>query len=424
MSTIPAPSRWTPRLATGLIAALVAALIALAPPAAAQTEQRIAAVINDDLVSVQDLIERIDMVVVTSGLEDTDDMRRELAPQVLRGMIDETLQLQEARRLGISVTDQEIRQALATVAQRNNMSPEALVAALAREGVSERTVLRQLEAQVAWLKIVAREIEPRVVVTQEQIDLALRELRQVQGQPQLLLSEIVLPVYEPAQEQMVLEDARRLVETARGGASFAALADQFSAAASGDVGGDVGWVPETALPPELRAAIAGMRPGAISDPIRAPGGFYIFQLRDRRVGGAAEVRLRLAQILFPVDGNGALALQQAAELRPRLTSCDAMESVATEIDAPMSGDLGWLRASDLPPGLASAVLALPEESVSEPLQGPGGIHLLMVCDRQETGTDAGLRDDVAEQLEREHVDRLVRRYLRDLRTEAFIDIRL
>jgi peptidyl-prolyl cis-trans isomerase SurA len=415
-------------------ASLLLALLLLLPvAAAAQPVQRIAAVVNQDIISDQDLTERLRLVVVTSGLNDAPEIRERLAPQVLRGLIDESLQMQEARRLGLAVLDEEIDEALESVAARNNLTRDGLVRALLAEGVSERTLTRQIEAQVAWFKVIGREIGPRITVSEEQIEIALREMRQSQSQAELRLAEIVLPVYEPSQDALVAQDARRLIDAMRQGATFSAIASQFSASASAEDGGDLGWVPEAAIPPDLRDELARLQPGQLSPPIRTPVGYYIFLLRDRRQAaarGQGEQRVSLAQILFPLDGGAAdgatleALMRQAEGLRPRLSNCADVSRVAAEIDAPLSGELGWMRLGDLPGEIAGVLASLPESTISPPLRGPAGIQLVMVCDRDAPAVSEEERMMVEETLEREQLERWVRRYLRDLRMAAYIDVRI
>jgi peptidyl-prolyl cis-trans isomerase SurA len=428
---------------TIVFARLLLALVLLAAlplPVAAQQAarqlppQRIAAVVNDAVVSMRDLEERLQLVMVTSGVANTPEARQRLAPQVLRSLIEETLQLQEADRLGITVSEQEIEQALNTIAQRNNMSVQQTREFLNANGVAPEALDQQLEAQIAWVKVVNRQIRPQVSVTVDQLELAVEEAREGQGQPELLLSEIVLPIDDPTQEDAVAADARRLVETLRDGADFGSLAQQVSATASAAAGGDVGWVPASRIPPELFRVLERMQPGEISPPIRSSLGFHIFALRDRRlssepaIDGAVEVRL--TQILFPAESNQEEAALErlrtrAAELRDDLDDCEDMVATAEQLAAPASGDLGWLRLADLPPDLARPLVDLPEQQVSQPLRGRSGIHLLMVCERRG-GEEASQLDEaaIAERLENERIERLARRYLRDLRKQAFVEVRL
>jgi peptidyl-prolyl cis-trans isomerase SurA len=413
------------------IASLVGLLVGL-DPARAALEQRIVAVVNDEVISAQDLNERLQLVTLTSGIPDSEQARARLAPQVLRSLIEEALQLQEAERLGITVEDAEIQQALANIAERNRMSVEAMERFLANSGIDLATLLEQVRAQIAWVKVVNQQIVPRVTVTVDQLEMAVEEARRNEGEPEYLLSEIVLPVDNPAQAQTVAQDAARLVQTLREGASFESLAAQVSATASAERGGDVGWVRSSAVPGELRNNLEGMRANEISDPIPSPVGYHIFWLRDRRLNQTVadssidDIEVELAQILLPSDGQADIdALRmRAAELRDDLGDCAALADAAAELDLPDSGRLGWLRLGDLPPEFRAAVSSLPVEQVSAPLQGPSGIHLLMVCDRREPEGATPEREQIAERLERERVERLARRYLRDLRKEAFVEVRL
>jgi peptidyl-prolyl cis-trans isomerase SurA len=420
---------------TVLCLVLASLLWLLAPmPVGAALEQRIAAVVNDRVVSLRDLNERLQLVLLTSGIPDSEQARARLAPQVLRSLIEEALQMQEADRLGIAVDDAEMQRALENIAQRNNMSTDDMRRFLESSGINFETLLRQVRAQIAWVKVVAREIRPRVNVTVDQLALAIQEARQSQGQPEYLLSEIVLPVDSPNQAERVAGDAQRLVQTLREGASFPSLARQVSVAASAEQGGDLGWVPASSIPPELLSALERLRPGEVSEPIGSPVGYHVFWLRDRRVADApvdhtaAAVEVELTQILFPTDGAGPEMLaglrEQAAQLRAEMTDCAAMVAKAEELGAPASGALGWVKIGDMPPDLAQAVLALPVGEVSQPLESPAGIRLLMVCNRNEPRELAPQREDIAQRLEQEQIDRLARRYLRDLRKEAFVEVRL
>jgi peptidyl-prolyl cis-trans isomerase SurA len=413
------------------LASLIGLLLAL-QPARAALEQRIVAVVNDEVISAQDLNERLQLVTLTSGIADSEQARARLAPQVLRSLIEESLQLQEAERLGITVEDAEIQQALANIAERNRMTVDAMRRFFAQNGINFATLLEQVRAQIAWVKVVNRQIVPQVTVTVDQLEMAVEEARRNEGEPEYLLSEIVLPVDSPAQAQTVAQDAARLVQTLREGASFESLAAQVSAAASAERGGDVGWVRGSAVPGELRNTLEGMREGEVSDPIPSPVGYYIFWLRDRRLNqtaadsSVADIEVDLAQILLPFDGQADVeALRiRAAELRDDLADCEALADAAVELDAPDSGRLGWLRLGDLPHEFRQAVASLPVDQVSAPVQGPSGVHLLMVCDRREPQAATPQREQIAERLERERVERLARRYLRDLRKEAFVEVRL
>jgi peptidyl-prolyl cis-trans isomerase SurA len=291
---VPVLEPWSRRLILALLTCLAPALAMAQMPT-----QRIAAVVNDDVITSGDLIDRINLGIATSGLPNDDATRQRLAPQVLRSFIDEKLQLQEAKRLGIDVTDADMNQAMQTIAQRNNTTPSVLQQYLSDRGLSPRALQDQLRAQIAWLKIVSRELRPKVVVTQEQIELALGRGTGDDAR-ELQLGEILLPVYDRNQEDQVLADAQGLIASLRGGADFAAVARQVSAAASAENGGDLGWVPLAAVVPDIRDRIASLPVGQVSDPILSQAGVHIFLVRDQRTrtqgaGDRDSVRQQLEQ---------------------------------------------------------------------------------------------------------------------------------
>lgn len=263
-------------------AVLLALALGSAATPRAQAVQGIAAVVNDDIVSTRAVLDRVQLVLATTNLPGDAETRLRLEQQVLRVLIDEALQRQEAARLNIAVTDEETAAALNTIAQRNSLTVEQMAQLLERSGSSITALSQQLTAQIAWLKVIGREVRPQVVVTDQQVEFAARSAPAVAGDRELLLSEILLPVYDPGQEAAVIEDARELVAAVRGGADFAGLARQVSASPSAESGGDLGWIATTALNEQLRAVLAQTEPGQLAPPLRTANGIQIFLVRDAR----------------------------------------------------------------------------------------------------------------------------------------------
>ncbi|MCS7267111.1 MAG: peptidylprolyl isomerase [Geminicoccaceae bacterium] len=276
---------------------------------------RIVAVVNNEPITSRDLAERIRLSIVAAGLSDDAETRRRLAPQVLRGLIDERLQLQEARRLRLAASEAEIDRAFAAVAQRNNLTPEALAQTLRRMGVDPQTYRQQIAAQIAWGKVVERDLRPRVAVSREQIE---QVLAGGSGE-ELLLSEIVLPVYAADQEAEVLAQAEGLARSLRREGDFAALARQISAAPSAAEGGDLGWVRPELLRPEFRAVLEALPKGGVSAPVRGPEGVHLFLVRDRRPVAVTNNAEREAQVRrrLEIEQLQRLADRRLRELRRR-----------------------------------------------------------------------------------------------------------
>jgi peptidyl-prolyl cis-trans isomerase SurA len=444
VSVLPKPRR---RAALRLVLALTLALAA--EHAAAQgSVERIAAVVNNDVITTQDLNERLGLVAAASGLPSDPEIRNRLMQQVLRGYIDEKLQLQEAARLNLSVTDEDVDKALQTLAQRNHLDVDSFKRALEERKIEVSALRAQLKGQIAWAKVVGKEVRPRVAVTQDQVDLALKDALSGKADEQLALSEILLPVDSPDQQAQVLRDAQGLVATLRNGADFAALARQVSVASSAQAGGDLGWVRPSLILPELRDRLEQMTPGSVSDPIPSPVGVHIFKLRERRRGDEpppppkrfVPTRVSLAQVVLPLpptakDPDIKAAEKRAVGLAPSLKSCQAIDAYAKKSGAEGAGSLGWLAVKDLPPLLQRVVTVTEPGQLSPPIRGPLGVQMLMVCDRQgreETlpappappPPPAPTASDVRQKLEDEQMQRLATRYLRELRKDAFIDVRM
>ncbi len=425
-----------------LIALLVVALLALAAPATAQeqapaqpqapaqTVQRIAAVVNDDIISTQDLRDRLALTLLFSNLPADLETQRRVAPQVLRRLIDEKLQLQEARRRNIQVAPQEIEAALRNAAAANNMTVDQLLAFLAERGIDPQALRGQIEAQLVWFRVVREAFAQNAVVTDQQVTLAMGA-NQADGQVELLLSEIVLPVYDPSQADEVLAQAEELRAAIRQGGDFAAIAQQVSASASSAEGGDLGWVRLESVQGALRPLLAGLGAGQMSDPVATPAGVQFFLVRDRRVtsGTVAPDTRELAQLLFPLAPNAsetatADVLAQARAAAQQIRTCADIERLARQLALPNSGNIGWMRAADLPVDMARTIAELPVGTLSRPVRGVNGIHLLMACKDGTSSPDEAKRALVRRSLEEEQVQRLAGRFLRDLRQEAFIDVRV
>ncbi len=265
------------------IAAAAATALPLPTSARAQDALRIAAVVNDDVITGLDLAIRTRMSILSAELPDTSEMRNRVARQVLRVMIDERLMLQEAARQNISVQQAEVDAELAKLAERNGITLDQFAGFLVQNGVLLEPLADQIRATIAWSKLVNGRLRPRAVVTEEDIDELLRETEANKGQPQRRVSEIFLAIDQAGVEEEVRLNAVRLIEQIDAGAPFSAIAAQFSDSATAAVGGDVGWVRPGQLSPEVDEALQSMGEGEIAGPVRAAGGYYVLQLRGQRV---------------------------------------------------------------------------------------------------------------------------------------------
>jgi peptidyl-prolyl cis-trans isomerase SurA len=404
------------------------------PPPGQVTETRIAAVVNDEAISVADVRSRIRMVMLTSNLTDTPDTRQRIAAQVLRTIVDEKLQIQEAKRQNITATDQEINKALGQIEKQNNLQPGQLVQLLKAHGIDRGALVEQLTASIVWAKLVRRLLSQTSIVSDEEIDYALRRAKETTNEPQSRVAEIFLAVDNPQQEDDVRRLAERLTEQMKQGARFSAVAQQFSQSATAAVGGDIGWVRAEQLSPELGKAVAQMRPGELSPPIRTGSGFYLLLVLDRRSGrapGPEDSLLHLVQIVFPLP-------QQAPEQARRATileaqnakasakNCEELLKIGKEKGSPQLSSEGRLRAEQIAPGMRNIVQGLQPGQASQPIVQKNGVGVIMVCEKAAAPSAPTIptRDEIGETLTRQRLDTLARRYMRDLRRTAFVDLRV
>lgn len=270
----------------------ILALLASGAPGQAAAQQdlfRPAAVVNDDIISVLDLAMRLQLAIVAAGVDDSEDLRRRLTPQVLNSLIDERLQLQEAQRLDIQVTDLQVASALEQIAQQNNMTEGQFLTMLRNRGVIPTTLIDQIRAQIAWQGIIQLRVRPSVVIPPEEVEEVVTRLAARRGSIERRVAEIFIPVETAAKEAEALANANRLLEELRRGANFSGLARQFSQSGTAILGGDLGWVRDGELDEELNAALAQMGPGEVSVPIRTLSGFHILFLREMRKNEGQEV---------------------------------------------------------------------------------------------------------------------------------------
>jgi peptidyl-prolyl cis-trans isomerase SurA len=288
--------------------------------------------------------------------------------------------------------------------------------------------MAQIRATLLWQKLITRRLRTTTQVGEDEIDEQMAQLRAAQGEPEVLLAEIFLAVDGPEQEEQVRQAITGIVEQIRNGAPFSEIARQFSQSASAATGGDIGWVRTSTLEKEIEAAVARTSPGHFTEPVRAVGGYYIYAVRQRRSGASGsgdEGRITLAQFLLPVSGADTEARMKAAEkVRGSVSGCDDLGRVAKELGAPPPTKAERLRLSDLAPQIRPLVAPLRTGEISAPVEIDQGLLFLMVCERETPRAPLPSREQVADTLSRQRLDLQARRYLRDLRRTAFIDVRI
>ncbi len=401
--------------------------------AAAPTHSlRVVARVNDDAITDFDLQQRVLFAIRTSGLADSPDLRQRMAGQILRQMIDERLQVQDSKRLGVKPTEGEIQNRFAEIERSAGMGRGQFRQYLQSVGVSPDIAVQQIEAQIAWGKIIRRRVRAQVDVSEAEIDDALARMRGNVGKTETRVAEIFIPVDRADGADEGKRSADRVVEQLRRGAPFAAVAQQFSQGATAQSGGDLGWVLPGGLDPTLDNAVEKLQPRAFSDPIRTAAGWHVLMVVDRRPFAAArpdDVRLNLIQLTLPLPLNASAdetnrAMQEAQKAMTGIRQCSDLHGRARELKGATSGDLNGVRVGDLAANtqMYDQLPKLPIGGVAGPFRVAEGLQIVALCSKSG-GDGMPTRDAISQQILLQKLEAAGRRYMRDLRRQATIDIK-
>ncbi len=414
-----------------VLLAIAAIASALPSPVSAQAVQRIAAIVNDDIVSMHDLQERMKLIIASTGIRATPPLQRRLAQQVLRLLIDERLQLQEAKRRNVSASNRDLQRAFANLEKQNGLKPGEFETFVRRNGLPRDALVEQLRAQIIWQKLIRRTLLRRVTVGPEEIDETLERLKARRGQKEYRMAEILLTIQTPDQEKEVTRTAQRLIDEIRRGAQFGAVAQQVSNAASASSGGDLGWIAETVLDSDIAPFIRKMSKGQVAGPVKSESGIRILQLIDTRQvlensPDDTSVDLRRIKLSLPANPDRdsvSTQMNLAQIVGDTVSGCRDFERAAQEASAVKPVDLGKRKLKDLAGPIRSALSKLPVGKASPPMREPNGVSVYMLCARTEGASTLPSRKVIEDQIRNERVENLARRFMRDLRNAAVVDLR-
>ncbi|EAP89319.1 peptidyl-prolyl cis-trans isomerase family protein [Oceanicaulis sp. HTCC2633] len=408
------------RLALTILAGI--ALMSAAPTASAQQVEGIAAVVNDQPITTLDVRDRMRLIISSAGVQPTEEMLARIQDQSIRGLVDETLQLQQAAEFDLEVEEAEVDDAIADIATRSGATVQEVEDDLAASGIDINTLRQQVKAEIAWQILVSGRYRSRIRISDQQIETALDRYIQSASQPQYRLGEIFVEITPQGGEERAVGIIQTIYDQLRQGAPFQAVAQQFSDAASASAGGDTGYLPLSGINAQVAEAVTQMEPGQISNPIRVPGGFQIVALIDRRDGQVIE-QLTLSQITIPssrVTDENRAALGRAAA---RINSCEGLDEAMSDVEGAFVTNLGDVGANALVPTIRDALGGLEPVAATPVLDTAAGAQVFVLCDKALTGPGVPSADQIENQLINQQLSLLSRRWLRDLRRDATIEIR-
>lgn len=406
-------------------------LTAFIQPIKAQSTQGIVAVVNNDIISQFDLGSRIKFVIFSSRLPTNKKIVQRISPQVLQGLINDKLKLQEAKRLGVKVSPAEIRAGINKIEKKNGLPSGGMREFFAKQSIDFRTFELQIEAELAWRKAVVRQVRSTIKISENAIDEAIEKIKTNTGKPEYFVAEIFTPFDPSKSVEETYQSALRLYSQLQKGADFAALARAFSQSAAAAKGGNLGWIRKDQVDQNLSKTIINMTKGSTTRPIKGADGYYILRLLNQRISSGLPggiVKVSLQQVFLPLRQNpspGEVSAQEnsAKQISSSINSCAAFEKKGIELGSKQSGRLEVADISRLPVNIRNIVASIPLEKASTPIRTGAGFLVLMVCKRNGGGITDDVRNRIRNMLLEKRASLTARRMLRDVRRSAFVDIR-
>lgn len=396
------------------------------------TLRKAQAIVNGDVITDTDIDQRLGLVLAANGGRVADEEKQRLRLQIIRNLIDEKLQLQEAAENDIRINEADVTRSFERIAQNFKRTPAQFEIYLKGNSSSSNSLKAQIRAEMAWSRVLRRKVEPMVNVGDDEVQQVIDKLNAAKGKDEFHVGEIFLSA-TPETLDAVMQDASRIVGQVRGGASFVAYARQFSEASSAGLGGDLGWVRGEQLNSAVSTAVAALEPGQVTDAIPVTGGVAIMALIEKRQVLAADplmAQLSLKQLTIPLKADTTEAqarakVEEIGRLSQNMGGCGGVEALAQKVGGEVAVN-DAVRMKDLPAQL-QAILGRMSIGEATPAFGSAeeGLRVLVLCGRDDSQVQAKAPnfEEIYAQMNDERVNMRARRYLRDLRRDAIVDYR-
>ena len=415
-----------------IVFTLIAALLASGAQAAEEGQFGIAAVVNEQLISNMDLQDRMSFIMGTTGLTDSAEVRQRLRPQILRTLVDEVLQTQEAGRYNIVVSDEEITQAISSIERQHGKEPGSFEAHLRNKNLPRDTFVNQLRAQISWSKLVLKRFRTRVRINDDEVQRMLAMMASGTT-TEWKVATIIMPVDTPKNDASVRKLAEKLVSELRKGADFTAIASQVSSGTQRG-GSSAFWVKSEQLDKVVAKKLEPLKPGEISDVIRTIDGYQILKVYDKRNAqlvapslaqvGIKQIILKLKNDAKAGEVDLLMDIAKAIQQAPGTCLDKGVAGFKNTDIADISVVFKKAELSKLSPELGKMVASLKVGGISEPFATPSGLQLLQLCERQDIPAEKAQIEKIKDGIFQQKMELEAEKYLRNLRREAFVDIRL
>lgn len=397
---------------------------------------RIAAVVDEDIV-LQSEVDRAVAIIQAQYAQSSQQLPppEVLRKQVLERLVLLKLQIARANEGGIRISDGELEQAVATVAQQNQLTSDQLQQRLAADGQSYEAFRRDLRDELLVQRLRQSVTRSRVVISDSEVDAALAAGTATPEQVHIAHIQVALPDgATPEQVQIAqtkVDGVKKLIDS--GEMDFAAAAARYSDSPNALEGGDLGWRSYDEVPGLFASMLRSMQPGQVSDPTRGPSGFQLLKMIEKRESQRQTATEFHARAIL-IRNNEVVSLEQAKQkidqARVRITGGEDFAKVAKEASDDTStrnqgGDMGWFQQNGWGSAIGEQIVALGDDEISQPFQSDVGWHLLQrLGSREQDVTDELRRNQAREAIGRRKAEEEYERFLRQMRGEAYVDLRL
>ena len=361
------------KIKTNLIVSCALVLLSLtfAFSAIGQSSLNIVAIVNDEIISDYDLQSRIDFILFTSGLPNNPNERKRIRYRILNNLINQKLMLQQAKQKKINVSRKQIGEFIGQVEKQNQMLKGDMTKLLNKNNMDTLTYERQVEAKISWGQIIRNKLAKSSELDEENINAQIRLIRNYKGRPEYLVAEIFISFDAGRSDLKEQELVNRLYQQIKGGTPFGQIARSFSESASAARNGNLGWIREDQLDPNLAKIISNLQRDELSVPVKAPDGYYILLLKNKRLAHGlilGETSVSIQQILLPLKNNAVKSevqaqLTLAQSISRSVQNCKDMEALEKEIGIPKMGKILGVKLSNLLPSIRKATQNLQKAKI-------------------------------------------------------------
>jgi peptidyl-prolyl cis-trans isomerase SurA len=389
----------------------------------------IVAIVNDDIITLQDLEERVRLVLFSDDSSVSPELRAQITREVLKEMIQEKLKLQCTKKYSPKegwVSPEMERSAFSSIAKRNNMDDESFCKLLKSKNINKEVLLQQIRGNLSWIAYINARFGRFINISESEINRAVAEFKEKRNKASYYVCRMFFPVSDSRNESVVSSRANNIMQMLSNGANFNNLARQFSQSADANKGGEIGWIFHGQLSPEENAALQKMPVGGRAV-IRNSRGYVILFLRDKKEAGSSSfTTLRFVQVVVPFR-ESKLTKEELGhienfliDMRRNSSGCQDFIKRARESEICAITDPVEIVLEEAQPQFRPMLAALPARSVGNPMAMPNGVVAICMLDRKTQKIPEPTREEIRAEKVNERLSVFADREVQDLRKKADI----